>query len=447
VVAVSGGPDSVALTLLLRELAGPGSFALAGLAHLNHGLRGADADADQEFCRELAARLDLPFVAERAGVRAEAERTKTSIESAARALRYDFLERARVRLQADLVAVGHTRDDQAETYLLRLIRGAGPRGLTGIKPRRGAVVRPLLEVGRGELHAWLRQTGEASRVDATNEDRSIPRNAIRHDVLPRLERVAPGASRAIVRAAAIASDDERFLEARATEAAAAIVLLVREAGKVVLKEAELKALDPAIARRVVRQALSRVAPARSHGLAHVDAVLDLSVGRGLDLPGVHVSSDGGRISLEPGMGRTPKRRLFVAESNVFRYSLSIPGEACIPEAGVAISAEFVISWAVSSETKDVVGVNAARAGGMLYVRGRRPGDRFRLPGTGGRKKLQDYLVDRKVPRAERDRLPLVVDAQDRIVWVVGHAVADDYRATAPGEAVLLLKVRDLGDIV
>lgn len=433
------------MTLLLHQLAGPGGFVLAGLAHFNHRLRGAAADADEAFCRQLAAQLDVQFVAEGADVAAEARRARMSTEATARSLRYAFLERARSQLGADLVAVGHTRDDQAETYLLRLLRGAGPRGLAGIRPARGSIVRPLLAFGREEVHAWLRQTGQGFCTDATNQDLSVPRNRVRHEVLPVLEKAAPGASATIARAAAIASEDERFLVARATEAAARIVLK-RDEGQVILRANDLRALDPALSRRIVRDTLSSVAPGRFHGLDHVEAVLDLDRGS-LDLPGVLVTLEGEFLSVAARLGRSPERAAKRAESNVFRYSLSIPGEACVPEAGLAISAEIVIGRPLSSDTKDVVAVQASRAGGALSVRNRRLGDRLRPRGLGGSKKLQDYFVDRKVPRAERDRIPLVVDPNDRIIWVVGHGVAEDYRVTAPEEAVLLLKVRHLGDIV
>ncbi|HSL24296.1 MAG TPA: tRNA lysidine(34) synthetase TilS [Vicinamibacterales bacterium] len=441
IAAVSGGPDSVAMAHLLRELQGAAGLKLVGLAHLHHGLRGADADADEAFCRELGGSLAVEFVSERADVAAAAREWKTSVENAGRRLRYEFLERARAGLNADVIAVGHTRDDQAETFLLRLLRGAGPRGLSGIRRRRHAIVRPLLDVGRAELHAWLEGRAIAFRTDATNADLSIPRNRIRHELLPALERIVPGAGEAIARAADIADADANFLEAQAIEATPAVVL-PSEDGSLRLDVARLKALHPAIARRVLLRAMAGVAAGRFIGLKHVDAVLALESGA-LDLPGIHAEVDGKTLALGPGRGRGAQN---APESNIFTYPLSIPGEARVRESGVAITAEIVIGPADRAETPDQVTVSAAAVSGNMAVRNRRRGDRFRPAGLAGRKKLQDYFVDRKVPRNERDRVPLVVDGRDRIVWIVGHTVAEDFRVTSPEGAVLLLKVRRLGEL-
>jgi tRNA(Ile)-lysidine synthase len=158
-VAVSGGGDSVALLSLLLALAPRGGFTVAGLIHVNHQLRGADSERDDEFCRALARRLGLPAHVERVQVRGSAAADGRSVEDAARVRRYEALERGRQALGADRVAVGHTRDDQAETVLLKLVRGAGLRGLAGIYPRHGSIVRPLFDVGRQQVRAWLTDNG------------------------------------------------------------------------------------------------------------------------------------------------------------------------------------------------------------------------------------------------------------------------------------------------
>jgi len=444
-VAVSGGPDSVAMMHLLRELQPVCGIVVAGVAHFNHLLRGAESDQDEAFCRQLAESMGLPFISETADVAAAARRSKASLEDTARRLRYDFLERARQQLGADLVAVAHTRDDQAETYLLRLVRGAGARGLASMRPRRGRVVRPLLEVGRAELHAVLAASNHPFRTDQTNLDVSFPRNRVRHEVIPALVRISPAAVRSIARSARLAADDEDFLEERAIEVASAIVLS-DEGGTVRLDRAALSELHPAIGRRVVRQALSRVSAGRFLSSKHVEAVRRLRSG-GLDLPGVTVVAESGRLSLSAAAGKRGSRR---QKANVFCYPLSIPGETRIEESGASISAEIVIGGAPGTE-KPVDGVvvsqSAVEPGAGLFVRNRRPGDRLRPFGMTGTRKLQDYMVDRKVPRSERDRVPIVVDGRDRIVWVVGHTVAEDFRITDGQQAVLLLKVRYFGGTV
>ncbi len=192
-IAVSGGSDSVALVWLMREIASAGHIQVSGLMHLNHGLRGQDADDDETFCRALAARLGWPFEAERVDAAALARSRAQSIETAGRAARYEFFADAARRLGADVVMTGHTLDDQAETVMLRLLRGAGTRGLTGVRARRGPYVRPLLHTRRADLREYLAAIGEPFREDASNEDRSIPRNRVRHELMPLMSALAPGA--------------------------------------------------------------------------------------------------------------------------------------------------------------------------------------------------------------------------------------------------------------
>jgi tRNA(Ile)-lysidine synthetase-like protein len=322
--AVSGGADSTALAHVLALLAPRLGARLVGLAHLNHQLRAAAA-LDEAACRELAARLDLPIRVGRVDVAAEARARRTSIEDAARTVRYTFLDEAAASCGATRVAVGHTRNDQAETVLLRLCRGGGPAALAGIYPRNGPVIRPLLDVRRRDVEAWLREQGLGWREDESNQDRAIPRNAVRHDLLPAIERVfGDGVMDVLARQAALSRADADWFERVATETADRLVL--EEDGAVVVDQAALEALHPAIGRRVVLAALRRAAgrergPRRAGdaggafvGFDHVEAVFALSrqPGRGaVDLPGQRVSRRGGRLRFEaqaPDPGREGRRR-------------------------------------------------------------------------------------------------------------------------------------------
>ena len=223
IAAVSGGSDSVAMLFLLRELAARGELVLAGLAHLHHHIRGADADADAAFCRELAARLEIAGDGRRCRCALAAKRDGVSIEVAGREARQRFYAEALTAAGAARVAVAHTRDDQAETVLLRLTRGAGAAGLAGMAPRRGPLVRPVLDATRIELQQYLRDRGESWREDATNLDRSIPRNLVRHEVLPLLRTINAQADNALARAADMLRVDADFLETLANAAYLQIV--------------------------------------------------------------------------------------------------------------------------------------------------------------------------------------------------------------------------------
>jgi tRNA(Ile)-lysidine synthase len=456
-VALSGGADSVALVHLLRELETRGELALAGLAHFNHQLRGAAADEDERFCAAMAAELSLPIEIGRADVRALARAQHRSIEDAARCARYAFLDAAATRLEAEAIAVGQSRDDQAETFLLRLIRGAGPRGLAGIRPRAGRVVRPLIDISRAELRDYAGERRLAFREDATNADLAIPRNRVRHELIPYLAReFSPGIVDVLAREAGIARDDEELLQQQAIDRAGSIVLTetgdtagsLRRSRRVEIDALALSSIHPALASRIVREVLSRLAPGSFIGFDHVERLLDLARGehaRGaVSLPGVLARRRGGRIVFGPEPAP--------AFSNSFRFPLSIPGEVLLNDQGWAISAAWGEDRPVRSRTQAGVGpealgaeVDSALLKLPLAVRSRKRGDRLRPRGLGGRgKKLQDFLVDRKIARELRDSLPLVVDADDKIVWVVGQSAAEDFRVTDPSQAVIFLKARRLG---
>jgi tRNA(Ile)-lysidine synthase len=436
-VALSGGPDSVALTWALRDLVPELACEIAGLVHVNHGLRGDEASRDETFCRRLAERLGVPIDIAHVDVRAEARRRHVSREAAARDLRYTSLAAAAARLGASRVATGHTLDDQAETVLLRLLRGAGSRGLSGVRVSRGPIIRPLLECRRAEVRAYLLARGEASCEDSSNDDRSIPRNRIRHELVPVIDALAPGGVRALARVAALAADDEQYLMEIATAAASGGVLLTEDG--VQLECAALAALPPAVGRRVVRIALERAAAVGGRWtVRHIDAVRRLAAAEptgGMDLPGVRVDRRGARLLLTPGSR---------PEAAAFDYPLGVPGSLTVPEAGIAITADVadrIEPGLVDRAPAEVAVLQAAAVALPLRVRSRRPGDRMKPLGAPGRRKLQDVFVDRKIPRLARDRVPVVEDASGRIVWVVGVTVADDCRVTAPEAKVVILRVR------
>lgn len=259
-VALSGGADSVALALLLRELAEPAGLVLAGVVHLNHELRDA-ADADEQFCREFAASLALPIDVERVDVGRAARRARISLEDAGHRERYAFFRRAAARLRAERVATAHHLDDQAETCLMRLVRGAGPDGLAGIRPRKGCVIRPLLQVTRAELRVWLADRGQAFREDETNRDPAFTRNRVRHELMPLLEaRFSPSIAGVLARTAEIVRADAEWIEAAVDEVAPSILAL-GEADATLDADGLLRQ-PPAIGRRLVRRALAHVAGRR-----------------------------------------------------------------------------------------------------------------------------------------------------------------------------------------
>ncbi len=439
-VALSGGGDSVALLLLLRELAATAELTLVGAGHLNHHIRPEEADEDEAFCRALASRIGVPVLVSHADVPSLARARGVSLEVAGRDARRAALLEFAAPCGADRIATAHTLDDQAETVLMRVLRGAGLSGVSGIEPHKNPLIRPVLSLTRSQLRAWLESRGERWREDSTNQDLANPRNRTRHELLPYLRaHYNPSVELALARLADLARHDNRLLHELAADASARLVSA--RAGVVEIDAASLAALPEALARRVARAALETAGPGRTYDLSEVDQIRDACLERGplgVDLKGVRMERSGAAVVLSE---RGPRSQ----PPATFRYELSIPGSVSIREADCRVEASGPLApGAVSAASGDVdAAVDAARCGDRLIVRSRAPGDRIRLPGLGGRKKLQDLFVDRKIARRERDCTPIVTDPENRIVWVAGLALAEEFRVNEGTKAVIILKLRRL----
>jgi tRNA(Ile)-lysidine synthase len=304
-VGLSGGSDSVGLLLLLRDLAESGSFVVAGAAHFNHRARTA-ADQDEAFCRNLADTTGISFIRDGADVPALAASSGESFEACARRARYAFLQRAAEGMGADRIAVGHTRDDQAETFLLKLARGAGATGLGGVYPRRDDVIRPLLDVTREAVRAWLQERGQTWVEDETNADLGNPRNRVRHLVLPALDAAYGGPTRAqLAGAAELVREDGQLLDEMA---AGRLQALARHGPEGVSFDARALGAEPrAILRRLLLHVMREANGGREVGLAHVELALDVLRGdsRAADIPGGRWELHSGTLVLFP-QGDRPK---------------------------------------------------------------------------------------------------------------------------------------------
>jgi len=459
IAAVSGGSDSVALFSLLRQMAAHGDCQLAGLAHLHHHIRGDAADADALFCRELAARAGVPAAVGEVDVPALARRDGVSHEVAGRDARQRFYADAQRTLNATCVAVAHTQDDQAETVLLRLVRGAGPAGLSGIAPRRGHLVRPLLGLSRAELQVYLENSGQVWREDATNADCAIPRNRIRHEVLPRLRELNAQADFALARAADIFRADAAFLDGLANEAVTRLVRIdgvdaigaTGSAGsqRVTIDANELGKVPLALAWRVAIVAMKTANPSRSYGLEEAQMLCEMAAGgAGSNLAGIEMERSGANVVLVkrklPRVPDVPEvlKVPGVRSADQFELQLEVPGAVHAPHGRWTLSATGPMPRgdAQAVEAEQVM-VDASTLSPGLIVRPRRPGDRLNPLGAPGSKKVQDVFVDRKIPRHDRDREPIVTDDVGRIVWVAGQVLAAPFRVTALTTTVVVLTLR------
>jgi tRNA(Ile)-lysidine synthase len=425
-VAISGGQDSCALLHALAGLRNVLEIELHA-AHLNHNFRGEEADADADFVRGLAASLGIPCTVEKQDVPGIRAMLRLSNQEAARRARHDFLERIANALGADHIALGHTRDDRIETVLLNIIRGTGIDGLTGITPQFGRRIRPLLDVSREETAAYCRVHGIAFREDASNLSKAYTRNRIRAELLPLLESYYhPGIRNAILRLADLAEQDSAALAAIARREFQNALLNSTECC-VVLDTEPIRGLDRAIQRRVVRVALEEI-----RGSLHdVDAA---TIERAVDAlnangPRFQSTLPNGDISVD-----VTGNRLRVAKAEAARaarrveYALDCPGSVWTQEFGAAFHARRGSRLAGT----EGIALNAEDVDFPLTIRNRRPGDRLHPRGLGGTKKVQDILVDRKVPADRRDMIPIVADARG-ILWVVGHAVDERCLRDSPEE--------------
>jgi tRNA(Ile)-lysidine synthase len=435
VAAVSGGVDSMALLEALRLLAPDEGIELIA-AHFNHGLRGAGSDADERFVERWCAGHGIRCVSGRADTSRGSAHRGRSPEAAARAARYGFLARVQADAGAWAVATGHTMDDQAETVLLHLLRGSGLAGLRGmasitILPAGAGlsavtVVRPLLGLRRSDTAAYCDVRGISPRQDPTNDDLSIPRNRLRHRVIPLLAEVSPAAISAIARLANAVREDVDLL-GRETDAAWDRVVGKAGGGRVSVSRNRFLRLHAALQRRVLMRmhdAVAEVGRSDEDSLAldHVEAMLALAPGRAgtsLDLPRELRFAVGYR-ALTMSSGRTADDGC-PFPFRVGAATLNVPGSFDVGD-GFTLRTRRVRSTPGTRPSRWTAYLKPSTARG-LALRARRPGDRFRPAGMDIDKKLQDFFVDERVPREWRDRVPLLVTNRG-IAWVVGYRVAD-----------------------
>ncbi|HEU5181497.1 MAG TPA: tRNA lysidine(34) synthetase TilS [Candidatus Polarisedimenticolia bacterium] len=434
-VAVSGGSDSVALLHLYARLRNESPFPL-GAAHLNHAVRGSESDEDERFVAELARRLQVPLHTARLAPQA-LEGKGEGWEAAARKARYQFLREIAAQVGASRVAMGHTKDDQAETVLMRLLRGSGRRGLGGIHPAvEGVFIRPLLGFTKQELAGYLQERGEIWREDSSNRSRANLRSRIRHDLIPALRgEFNPDLVDTLARTAEVFREEDDYLASVTAEIARRLIR--SESHSLSLGIPALRALPAALRRRLLR---SFVEQAFSPGLPPPDFALT-SILEAL----IEEARHGAAANLPGGL----QARVLYADLVIARpmelplevVPLPIPGQASLPELGFRLCARR----APVSEVGDPRQVTSAERAlldadslpGPLAVRHRRKGDLFRPLGAPGESKLKSYFIDHKVPRPARDRVPLVVSG-DRIAWVVGFQIDERYKVTPQTRQVVIL---------
>lgn len=447
VVGVSGGPDSLCLLHLLNRLKGELEIGLQ-VAHLNHGIRGEEAEADAVFIEEVAQEWGLPITVERRDVPAYAAEKRLALEEAARQVRYAFLAQVAHQVGARSVAVGHNADDQVETILMHWLRGAGLAGLRGMRPLQGwpwpgeelRLVRPLLELPRADIEAYCREEGLEPRFDRSNLDTTYHRNRIRHHLLPLLEEYNPNIREVIRRAALIMADDYDYLRLQGEEA---WERLAQEGNGSLLFDLEAwDGLHPSLQRQLLRRAIHHLrSELRNIDWIHIEQALEALGGK----------PAGTKVTLPQGLSLFKSYRTFaigeampspdlpLVEGDI---RLEVPGRVALL-GGWELEAQVVGAQgreeALSNLDPWQAYLDLGRAGRDLTIRGRRSGDRFQPLGMGGQEKaLRQFMIDAKIPRHIRDKWLLVVSPQ-HIVWVAGYRIDERVRVREETEEILLLR--------
>lgn len=458
VCGVSGGPDSIAMLNALKEIndaTGYGWKIIA--AHVNHGLRGNEADQDEQFVRTHAEALGVQCIVRKVDVRKVKAEGKMTLEEAGRKARYMLLRQIAAELHAQKIAVGHTADDQAETVLFRVIRGSALRGLRGIPPIRIIsrrqelfIVRPLIDLRRNEVIEYLTARSIPYRTDSSNFDTRIARNFIRHTLIPLIEKnLNPSLRSSLVKLGQISAASYGVLREVSREFLESVRLSSTK-GYVYLNVEELNKYPAIVQSFIFEHAIKEVLgkPPNIGFVNYVDIIRVASTetsGKVVMLP------DGLRVAKYGNTLRFYKEvKAELKPLDLQKKKLAVPGSVQIKPLGYEISATILKSrtedwlkefWADKTAKEEVVDFN--KIAFPIYVRFRKKGEKFRPLGFSGDVRLKDFFSSAKVPKDERDRVPLIVDANDNILWVVGFRVSDTCRVDDKTKKMVRFTVRKI----
>lgn len=423
IVAVSGGADSVCLLKCLLELAPEYGLELTA-AHFNHKLRGAESDDDQQFVVDLCCRLGVELRTGSAQMREIAKTRKGSLEELCRESRYEFLLSIMRDTGYEKIALGHNLDDQAETVLMNVIRGAGIDGLKGMEPVRDCFIRPFIEVTRAEIVEFLDRRNIPFRTDSSNEVDTFRRNSIRNCLIPEIKRkYNPSVTVALGRLAAVARIENAFMDKLAREA------LDRLQPRI--KVDEFLRLDEAVQNRIIKMALEDLSPVRG-GISHehINAAQDIikgnNPGASITLPySISVRREYDFVVIGREGGKHPE----------FQYLINVPGVLRLKEAGMEFRFSLIdsVPEEIKDESKTFMDYDVVVP--PLVFRNYRPGDRIQPFGMEGHKKLQDVFTDRKIPRGRRRGIPVLADAES-VLWVPGVIMSERMRVAGKTGNVL-----------
>lgn len=456
--ALSGGADSVCLTLILNGLQTELGFTLSA-CHINHSLRGEESEADQAFVEDLCLRLRIPLTVVRVDVKGCAAEQGIGIEAAARLLRYETFEKLSDQRGFNKTALAHNRNDQAETILFRFLRGSSSKGLAGMRPMRdGRYIRPLLHTDRQTIEDFLQAAGESYRTDSSNLTEDYTRNSLRLNLIPTLaERYNPDIVNTLADTGEIMAADADYLEGASHE------LYARYAepspGKITLGR-ELFSEHRALVSRTVLAAAEELTGTRQNlGKVHIEDILKLQAGetgKTLDLPlNLKIINSYGDITLclTKGVTAGPVKANDVCPVDLSDMETNAePLQVEFGSYGFTFRVKAMAKDAIlgaqptgpgQTETFQRVALDYAKAGGRLTIRTRQSGDKIRLKGVDGRKSVKSIFIDRKIPRDLRDQLPLVLAENGEIAYIHPGIIARSFRPDDATEKIIYMEIRQL----
>lgn len=448
VLGLSGGPDSMALLYILLATRKIIPFNLV-LAHVNHGVRGDDAVKDEMFVKDISNRLNLAYFSTRVDMVAVAKEEGISAEEAGRKLRYGFFREIIKKLGSGKIAVAHNKNDQAETLIMRIMRGTGIDGLKGMEFQTGDIIRPILNIGRLEIEKYIEDNNIPTVLDKTNLEPIYTRNKVRLELIPYIEKnFNPNIIDTLFRLSENATLDTKFLD-ELTVKKYDFLLKKRDKYSIVLNGDNFVKEDIAIQRRIVRKTiLDLLQTLQGIEEIHVSSVVELfnekNTGKRIDLPGAIIA----RVSYENLIiEKTISKQ--IDPSNAFEQDLKI-GNNVLKEHGLEIYLEIL-----DKEDMDFKGIpgnikyfDYNKIVDYISIRTRKNGDKFNPLGMKGRKKLKDYFIDEKVPRELRGETLLLVD-RENIIWVIGYRTSELYKINHDTRKVLRLEIKNIrtgGDI-
>ncbi len=445
VVGVSGGPDSVCLLHVLFQLAEELHIRSIYAVHINHMIRGREADEDEEYVAGLCGRMEVPLHRVAVDVKRISAEKGISVEEAGREARYSEFKSFAERIGAEKIAVAHNRNDQAETVILNIIRGTGLEGLKGMEYKRGNIIRPLLDIGRIQIEDYCGINLLKPRTDSTNLTSIYTRNKIRKKLIPSIDELFnTDITSGIVKMASLIKDDNNYIEQMALSLYNQCVVK-KDLCRVELKISKTVQQHPAVRRRIIRRAIAEVkGDLKGIENVHVQQADNLisngKTGSRLHLPHklrIERSYDSVRICINCGDSE-------ISES--FSCELVLPGKT-----PVGVRHEYVDAFIFQREDAGNVNVDTDRRpavqffdwdriDGGINVRNRRKGDVFKPLKSNGTKKLKEYFIDNKVPRELRDKIP-VIAKESEIVWVIGYKISDKFKVTENTKRILRLEYK------